>query len=59
MSALIVNNILNQVNQQSNSKEIKKLLLYKLEVELNAGRCILTDPTPTNKDNSWVEIVNE
>lgn len=59
MSALIVNNILNQVNQQSNSKEIKKLLLYKLEVELNSGRCILTDPIPVQKDGSWVEVVNE
>lgn len=41
MSAKVVNGILEQINAQSNSNQIKKLLFLKLEQELNSSRAII------------------
>jgi hypothetical protein len=57
MVANIVNNILEQINQQPNSEEIKKLLLLKLEMEVT--RCVWKEPRSTHKDASFVEIVSD
>ena len=57
MSALVVNNILNQINQQPNSKSIKKLLYLKLEMELNADRCIFDEQVA--KENKELQNAEE
>jgi hypothetical protein len=59
MVAGIVNNILQQINQNPDSEEIKKLLFLKLEMELSGSRCVWKDPRPRQKDHTFVEVVNE
>jgi hypothetical protein len=39
MSGKIVDSILQQINRSPDAARIKKLLFYRLEIELNASRC--------------------
>lgn len=55
MIAPIVDQILAAIEKQPKSKDIKKLLLMKLECELNSSRCIIEIEKGKNEEKDDLE----
>lgn len=56
MAGKQVDHIMHMINGSKNCDQIKKLLFYRLEIELNAKRCVINIPEDHNVEVDVMEV---